>query len=197
MLREEFPKETRLWTIKRIFMGQKLEPTVVNAAAAANAKNSDERIGIAVQQQEEKAYDDDNAPIGDVTNTKHSKSRTGRNNMMSSVTASDGDFDSVIDALGEEEEALEEVAHLSSSEFASGSNRVPTLEAIGEMSESDLDSTPLYQQRASSSATLSIPAEFDEKVSETNANVGSAVAEGTGDNDMESPMPDSEAVASA
>lgn len=142
MLKVEFPREGRVWAVKRIFLGQKLPPTKVGGSKV------DTDVHVA-----DDGKNDGDIPIGD---TK-SSSRSGmspsrfRRNMISSVTASDGDFDSLIDELQDErwQDASNRASQGTPSALASGVNRLTNLEAISEMSASVFETIPTQSDTSS------------------------------------------------
>ncbi|CAJ1941053.1 unnamed protein product [Cylindrotheca closterium] len=164
MLRLEFPIEGRLWTAQRIFLGNQLRP----------AGASGRRVGRApvdnVVNRRCEAESDTDAATGDMEGSGLAPSRLPRN-MISSLTASGGDFDgSAADGLqGEELQKNARTQGLGSqgapTGLASGHNRLPSLGAISELSESVFDLTP-YQANGShlftSSVTLPILTEPSE-----------------------------------
>lgn len=178
MIRYEFPNETKLWTVKRIFLGEKLKPT---------KPKTDEHIGIAVEQQQGFGQNEDE-PVGDTNNAKSSTTRPRGRNMMSSVTASDGDFDSVVDAIGEDErwqETSKEGHQSASGDFASNSYQLSMLEAIGELSESEHETVPTQTTKTQTSISAA-----GENVTGT-ATEGPWSAEGTGDETIQPSVADS------
>ncbi|CAJ1965860.1 unnamed protein product [Cylindrotheca closterium] len=157
-LRLRFPREGRFWTVRRIFLGDELRPTVrdgykLDAQSGANRRNE--------------PRSEADAPVGDMGTSMMAQLRLPRN-MISSLTASEGDFEDVADGLGEDErwrDANLQVSQRASSDLASGLNRLTTLEAISELSETVFDLTP-YQANGSHlsviSAGLLVPTEPSE-----------------------------------
>mmetsp|Transcript_46126 Transcript_46126/g.111765 ORF Transcript_46126/g.111765 Transcript_46126/m.111765 type:complete len:383 (+) Transcript_46126:1130-2278(+) len=156
MLRLEFPSEGRLWTVKRIFLGDKLRPT-----SGAN-------MDIVVKGECEPDSNGD-SPVGNMeTCNKTVASRLPRH-MISSVTASEGDFD---DSVAETEvgggdgrwhDAGGQVKQGSPGDLASGLNRLTTLDSISEMSESVFDLTPYQANGSHHSAAFVIPTDPPER----------------------------------
>jgi hypothetical protein len=126
MLRREFPNESRLWAVKRIFLGDKLPPT-----DAADRKRLGTHVEIAPNRQDKPETSDADVPVGDTEISKSAESRLPQKG-LSTLTASDVevDDDSAGDELGRDELNEGSPAYL-----ASGANRLSTLEEIIEVSE--------------------------------------------------------------
>ncbi|CAJ1941041.1 unnamed protein product [Cylindrotheca closterium] len=160
VIRLEFPREGRLWTVKRILLGDRLPQTAFRMNPGGHVANS----GIPQSEPESDA----DAPVGDTKTSKLVPLRLLRN-MISSLTASDGDCDDhANDELRSDErwhEADVQVDEGSPSDLVAGINRLTTLEAISEVSETVYDLTP-YQANGShlsaSSVGLSLPTEASE-----------------------------------
>ena len=151
MLRLEFPTETRFWTCRRIFLGSKLPP--------ANS-DSGTRLGTVAKpkHQSESKSDEDETDLDDTGNTERSGMSATRlpRFMISSVTASDGDFESFVDVLEDDDRWLDgcnQVPQSTPQDLACGVTRLTTLEAISEISESVFELTP-YQVNGSHLSNL-------------------------------------------
>jgi len=141
MLRLQFPYESRQWAVKRIFLGENLPPTDVS-----DHKRLGTLVEIAANRQDKPETSDVNAPVGDMGASKSVPSRIPRN-MVSSVAASEGDFDDYVEALREDERWRDSSVHMKEglpANLAARVGRLTSLGAISELSESAFDLTP-YQ----------------------------------------------------
>ena len=153
MLRKKFPSEKRLSTVRRIFQGNQLFPTPPNKYRA-KANN-----GLPANQQHA-AENEGDAPVGDTSIIKSDETPTTgfARNMISSLTASDGDFDSQANELLAKDDRWHDTSSPEKkgalADLASGVNRSSMLESIGETSESVFELTP-YQLNGSHLSTTS------------------------------------------
>ena len=134
--------------MKRIFQRNQLRST--NYKLQANME-------VTTNQQYAAGENDVDEPVGDT------KSR-GARKMMSSITISDGDFDSILEngLINDDRwhDVSSEANQRTPADLANGVNRLTTLEAISELSASVFEPTP-YQINGShlsvASDGLSIP----------------------------------------
>ncbi|CAJ1943525.1 unnamed protein product [Cylindrotheca closterium] len=156
MLRLEFPDERRLWTARRMFLGDKLLPT------AGSVRRLGTHVDIAANRQNES---DGDAPVGDKLASKSFQHR-----MVSSLTACDGDFDDGVDGLGEDERWHNVSTNANQGTQANitprANHRSTSLEAISELSESYFELTP-YQANGSYLSAASIPSSTPKEPSES------------------------------
>ncbi|CAJ1941049.1 unnamed protein product [Cylindrotheca closterium] len=157
MLRQEFPYEGKRWAVKRIFLGDKLPPTDGAGRCMVGTL-----VDIVAQQKDLSQSEAADTPVGDtLTSNSVPPARLPRN-MLSSLTASYGDFDDDSDVLDEDgrwHDVSPQGNQNSPACFASSRNRTSSLGAISELSESVFDLTP-YQANGShlSVASAGMPA---------------------------------------
>ncbi|CAJ1941051.1 unnamed protein product [Cylindrotheca closterium] len=157
-LRLSFPREGRFWTVRRIFLGDKLRPTVCDGYKL-DAQS--------VTNRGDEPRSEADAPVGDTGTSRMAQSRLPHN-MISSLTGSEGNFDDDSDILDEDDrwhDVSPQGNQNSPACFASSRNRTSSLGAISELSESVFDLTP-YQANGShlsvASAGMPAPTESSE-----------------------------------
>jgi hypothetical protein len=103
--RHEFPSETRLWATKRAIFGDEVKPTKVGALQALSPSpqnpmeklTAEKEINGNANSDEEKETDDDGVELGTYNVCNAGSFKRLPRDMISSLTASTGDFDHVIE----------------------------------------------------------------------------------------------------
>ncbi|CAJ1941129.1 unnamed protein product [Cylindrotheca closterium] len=164
MLRFEFPDESRLWALRRVFLGDELRPT-------SGANNTiGEKADYPAANRQKAPESDEGTPISGSQETYKSIPLRLSRDMVSSLTLADfdDDDDSADDAAERGQRwhnAGPRVKESSPAFLASRVNRLTTLEAISEIEETVFGLNP-YQTNGShlpaASVALSTPIESSE-----------------------------------